>query len=347
MEHIRWADGALEVLDQRALPTREVVLRLTDVPQVCDAIQALAVRGAPLIGVAAAYGMALSAIGAARKGMSKERFLQQIALDAAALGATRPTAVNLYWAIDRCRRIIEEACVTGDVGAAADLALTTAHTMLTEDVEINRRMGAHGAQLLQDGDAVLTHCNAGALATAGYGTALGVIRAAVAQGKHIRVYADETRPLLQGARLTAYELQRDGILVTLLCDNMAGVLLRDGAIQRVIVGADRIAANGDTANKIGTYALSVLARFHGVPLTIAAPCSTIDRNLADGERIPIEHRDGQEVAHCFGVRTAPQGIATFNPAFDVTPAAHIDSIVTECGILRPPFAPAIAALYQN
>ena len=342
MEHILWQDGALVCLDQRLLPVESRMLRLGTVPEVCDAIVTLAVRGAPLIGVAAAYGMAISARAHAACGAGEGAFRAGLARDAAALRATRPTAVNLFWAVSRCERAIEAALAAGGAQEAAQAALALAQRMHAEDVDINRRIGAHGAALLRDGDAVLTHCNAGALATAGYGTALGIVRAAVAQGKRIAVFADETRPLLQGARLTAYELHADGIPVTLLCDNMAGALLREGGIRRAIVGADRIAANGDTANKIGTYALAVLCRAHGVPLTVAAPLSTLDAALPDGAHIPIEHRAGEEVGHFFGVRTAPEGIAFWNPAFDVTPADLIDSIVTERGVLRAPFAPAIA-----
>ncbi|MEG0767758.1 MAG: S-methyl-5-thioribose-1-phosphate isomerase [Clostridia bacterium] len=336
MQPIAWREDALYALDQTLLPIQEKWVRLDTVEKIADAICRLVVRGAPLIGVSAAYGIAISA-----RNQSAEGFLSGIRADAARLRGTRPTAVNLFWAIERCMQTVESIFAVQGLDAAQQGALQLAQEMEAEDVRLNMRLGAYGASLLQDGDHVLTHCNAGALATAGFGTALGVIRAAVAEGKRLHVYADETRPLLQGARLTAWELHRDGIPVTLLCDNMAATLLRDGKVQRVIVGADRIAANGDTANKIGTYALAVLCAAHGVPFTVAAPCSTIDLTMTTGQRIPIEHRAAEEVGNFFGVCTAPKGIDFYNPAFDVTPARLIDSIVTEYGILRAPFAQRI------
>ena len=343
MEHIAFKDGVLYALDQRALPVKEETIALRTVEAVADAIRTLLVRGAPLIGVSAAYGMAISA--ASHASLDAQAFRQALHADAQLLAGTRPTAVNLFWALDRCEREILRALKeSGDVYTAARRAEELAREMHREDVALCRRIGENGASLLFDGARVLTHCNAGALATAGYGTALGVLRAAREQGMRIKVYADETRPLLQGARLTAYELCRDGFDVTLLCDNMAATLLRDGQIDRVIVGADRIARNGDTANKIGTYGLSVLCKAHGVPLTVAAPCSTIDASIQSGAQIPIEHRNGEEVGHFFGVQTAPTGISFYNPAFDVTPWENIDSIVTEHGVLRPPFTDAIRAL---
>lgn len=345
MEHIRFENGVLYALDQRALPVKEEMIALKTVDDVADAIRTLLVRGAPLIGVSAAYGMAISA--ASHQTLEAEAFKAALHADKELLAGTRPTAVNLFWALERCEReILRELSENGgDVNAAAQFAQKLAREMHEEDVALCRKIGENGATLLFDGARVLTHCNAGALATAGYGTALGVLRAAKEQGMNLKVYADETRPLLQGARLTAYELYKDGFDVTLLCDNMAATLLRDGKIDRVIVGADRIALNGDTANKIGTYGLSVLCKAHGVPLTIAAPLSTIDASIESGAQIPIEHRAGEEVGHFFGVQTAPEGISFYNPAFDVTPWENIDSIVTECGVLKPPFAEKIRALF--
>lgn len=347
MEHIAFENGVLYALDQRALPVKEEVVALRTVEDVAEAIRTLLVRGAPLIGVSAAYGMAISA--AQNAALDADSFREALRADARLLAGTRPTAVNLFWALDRCEReILRELDENGgDTRSAARFAQALAEKMHREDVELCRRIGENGATLLFDGARVLTHCNAGALATAGYGTALGVLRAAREQGMRLKVYADETRPLLQGARLTAYELYKDGFDVTLLCDNMAATLLRDGKIDRVIVGADRIAANGDTANKIGTYGLSVLCKAHGVPMTIAAPLSTIDASIETGAQIPIENRAGEEVGHFFGVQTAPEGISFYNPAFDVTPWENIDAIVTECGVLRPPFAEKIRALFAQ
>ena len=347
MEHISFENGVLYALDQRALPVREEMIALKTVEDVADAIRTLLVRGAPLIGVSAAYGMAISA--QHHKTLEKEAFCAALRADKDLLAGTRPTAVNLFWALERCEREILRVLEQngGDTVAAATFAEKLAREMHEEDVALCRKIGANGATLLFDGASVLTHCNAGALATAGYGTALGVLRAAKEQGMKLKVYADETRPLLQGARLTAYELYKDGFDVTLLCDNMAATLLRDGKIDRVIVGADRIALNGDTANKIGTYGLSVLCKAHGVPLTIAAPLSTIDSSIETGAQIPIEHRAGEEVGHFFGVQTAPEGISFYNPAFDVTPWENIDSIVTEFGVLKPPFTEKIRALFEK
>lgn len=345
MEHIRFENGVLYALDQRALPVKEEMIALETVDDVAEAIRTLLVRGAPLIGVSAAYGMAISA--KRHAALESDAFKAALHADKELLAGTRPTAVNLFWALERCEREILRALSEngGDVSAAAAFAQRLACEMHEEDVALCRKIGENGATLLFDGARVLTHCNAGALATAGYGTALGVLRAAKEQGMNLKVYADETRPLLQGARLTAYELYKDGFDVTLLCDNMAATLLRDGKIDRVIVGADRIALNGDTANKIGTYGLSVLCKAHGVPLTIAAPLSTIDASLESGAQIPIEHRAGEEVGHFFGVQTAPEGISFYNPAFDVTPWENIDSIVTEYGVLKPPFTEKIRALF--
>ncbi len=322
MTPIRWTAGRLDLLDQRRLPQEEVWIPCGTAEEVAAAIRDMVVRGAPAIGVAAAFGLAL----AAGRGDS-------IADAAHVLKGARPTAVNLAWAVDRMVAAHERG---------AEL-IPEAEAMFREDVESNRRMGRFGAELLGDSVTVLTHCNAGALATAGYGTALGVIRAAVEMGKRVAVFADETRPYLQGARLTAWELQRDGIDVTLITDSMAGHFFQQGTFDAVVVGADRIAANGDTANKIGTYTVAVLAAAHGVPFYVAAPWSTIDRDCASGASIPIEERSGSEVTEIFGTRVAPDGIKVRHPAFDVTPAKLITAIITDRGVLRAPFDESIRA----
>jgi len=318
---IRFKNGAVELLDQTLLPGEEVWLRLTTPEEVIEAISMLRVRGAPAIGVAGAYAMVLAG-DAAREA-------------APAIASARPTAVNLSWAVDRMLRRLESDGV--------EALLAEAERIRTEDEESCRAIGRHGAALLGERSSVLTHCNAGSLATAGYGTALGVIYAAVEAGKTVAVYADETRPLLQGARLTAWELQRAGIDVTVIADSVAGTLLASGRIDAVVVGADRIAANGDVANKIGTYPVAVLAREHGVPFYVAAPSSTFDLACPDGRSIPIEERAAAEVTDCFGVRTAPEGVCVYSPAFDVTPAALITALITEKGLIRPVSGAQIAA----
>lgn len=334
--HIRFdtAQNALVLLDQKALPLEEkyVVCKTSD--EVAASIKDLTVRGAPAIGVAAAWGAALAALGAVVSVGEDWRGFVEEALNR--LEKARPTAVNLMWAVDRMRNVMR--CAKAATPAElANIWLAEAAAMQAEDVAANKRMGKYGAELLDDGDTVLTHCNAGALATAGYGTALGVIRAAMEAGKKISVIADETRPVLQGARLTAYELAKDGIPVTVACDNAAGLLMRKGMIDRIVVGADRIAANGDTANKIGTYSVAVLAKEHGIPFYIAAPFSTIDPQTPDGDAIPIEERDDAEVAEVGGVRVMPRGVKAYNFAFDVTPASYITAIITEKGVLYPPY----------
>jgi methylthioribose-1-phosphate isomerase len=339
MNTIYWDDGAPVALDQTKLPLSEEYVRMESVEAVAEAIERLVVRGAPLIGVSAAYGMALSA----RVNRCRADYLEKVRRDRARLQTTRPTAVNLFWALDRALAEIERAYSAGGADAAATAALALAERMKMEDVEINRRMGAFGEKLIADGDGILTHCNAGALATAGHGTALGVIRSAVSNGKRVHVYADETRPLLQGARLTAWELQKDGIPVTLQSDGMAAVLMASGKIQKVIVGADRIAKNGDTANKVGTYSVAVLAKAHGIPFYVAAPRSTIDLSIESGASIPIEMRDAGEMRSFQGVASAPADVDAFNPAFDVTPAEYIAGIITEVGVLTAPFDASIAA----
>src|SRR5262245_45739444 len=327
---IEWGEGGILLLDQRRLPNEEIYLALKTPEEVADAIRDMAIRGAPAIGVAAAFGLALGfqpRMPGAGSGDPAARFEALATL----LGGTRPTAVNLFWAIERMRRRFEAHRREGAGGIAAAL-LSEARAIHAEDIASNRSMGRHGAALLPGEGAVLTHCNAGALATAGYGTALGVVRAAVEAGKRIAVFADETRPWLQGARLTAWELQKDGIPVTVLCDGMAGHLFQKKAIGACIVGADRIASNGDVANKIGTYQVAVLARAHEVPFYVAAPTSTVDLSLATGASIPIEERAPDEVAAIAGRRVVPQGVPVLHPAFDVTPHGLVTAIVTEAGV---------------
>ena len=319
---LRWTGDALFLLDQRLLPQEERWLECRDAVAVATAIRDMIVRGAPAIGVAAAFGIAL----AARRG-------DDLGSAAAMLKDSRPTAVNLAWAVDRMMR----ASGRGPQELAAE-----AERILSEDIESNRKIGRFGAELLGADVTLLTHCNAGALATGGYGTALGVVRAAVEMGKKVAVFADETRPYLQGARLTAWELHQEGIDVTLITDNMSGHFFQAGRFDAVVVGADRIAANGDTANKIGTYTLAVLAAAHNVPFYVAAPMSTIDLATASGAAIPIEERSGDEVVEAFGRRIAPEGISVRHPAFDVTPAQLISAIVTDRGVLRPPYTLSIA-----
>jgi len=339
---VQWADGKVRIIDQTKLPAQEVYLDIDDYQELARAIREMRIRGAPALGVAAAYGVALGAFQV--QAATKEEFLAGLHDVISTIGATRPTARNLFWALERMQRVAEQA---PDVGTARARLLSEALRMEREDEEINRAIGRHGAALILDGFRVLTHCNAGALATVAYGTALGVIRAAVEDGKRVHVYIDETRPLLQGSRLTAWELIQDGIPATLVTDNMAGHFLRRGQINCVVVGADRIAANGDVANKIGTYTLAVLAHENGVPFYVAAPTSTIDLSTATGDDIPIEERDPAEVTHLDGKQIAPEGITAANPAFDVTPHRYVSAIVTEKGVLRPPYGPALARAVSN
>jgi methylthioribose-1-phosphate isomerase len=340
---LRWQEGHLRLLDQTRLPAAEEWLDCTAPEQVADAIRCLAVRGAPAIGVAAAYGLALGVAGAAEPDRLRERFEEVFHL----LAGTRPTAVNLRWALDQGRGVFEEAIAGGGPEAAFPALLAFADRLHAEDIAANRRMGEHGAALFAAGNRVLTHCNAGALATAGYGTAIGVIESSWRQGKVGMVWVDETRPLLQGARLTAWELQRLGVPFRLLTDSSSGALFSRGMVDRVVVGADRIAANGDTANKIGTYTVAVLAHRHGVPFYVAAPLSTIDRATATGADIPIEERRPDEVTEVYGTRIAPEGIAALNFAFDVTPAELITAIITDAGVLLPPYTESIAAAFAG
>jgi methylthioribose-1-phosphate isomerase len=340
---VAWEDGAVVMIDQRRLPGEEVFLRCRDHHQVATAIREMAIRGAPAIGVAAAYGLVLGA-----RNCDEEGAALSAAWDAACeeLAATRPTAVNLFWAIRRMRDCYAAHAAAGG-SALREALLAEARLVESEDVDACRRLGDLGAALLPDAARVLTHCNAGALATAGYGTALGVIRSAARLGKLAAVFADETRPLLQGARLTAWELLRDEIPVTLLTDNMAGLLMARGEINAVVVGADRIAANGDVANKVGTYTVAVLAREHGIPFYVAAPRSTFDLATPDGRAIPIEERAPEEVTHIAGRRLAPEGVRVRNPAFDVTPARLVTAIVCERGVARPPYESSLRALAEG
>ena len=330
---VGWHQGRVRLLDQRQLPDKVVYLDCADYRDIAEAIRNLSVRGAPAIGIAAAMGLALGAQSLASR--DSARFQEDLTRIADELAATRPTAVNLFWALDRMKRVASSHRHLG-VDALIRQLVDESQTILDEDIAMNRAMGAIGATFIESGETVLTHCNAGALATGGYGTALGVIRAAWESGKRIRVVADETRPVLQGARLTAWELMQDAIPVTLITDNMAGALMRAGKIQRCIVGADRIAANGDVANKIGTYSVAVLAHYHAIPFYVAAPTSTLDLSIPSGAHIPIEARNPREVTHIRDVaHVAPEGVAVDNPAFDVTPAELITAIITEKGAFRP------------
>jgi methylthioribose-1-phosphate isomerase len=333
---LAWTPEGVRFIDQTKLPLEESYFLATSWEDVARAIVTMVVRGAPAIGVSAAYGIAL---GAERSSAtSAESFAPEFERICAGLAATRPTAVNLFWAIDRMKLLFTPLAAAGKpLDEIRGKLLAEAHAMYDEDIAACKAMGAHGAPLLPDEGGVLTHCNAGALATCGYGTALGVIRAAVERGKHIHVFADETRPFLQGARLTAWELMADGIPTTVLCDNMAASLMRAGRIQAVVVGADRIAANGDVANKIGTYNVAILAREHGIPFYVAAPWSTIDLATETGDAIPIEERPAIEVTHHGGRQLTPHGVGIANPAFDVTPAKYVTAVITERGVLRAPY----------
>ena len=337
---LNWTPEGVRFIDQTKLPLEESYVLATDYEQVAEIIVTMVVRGAPAIGVSAAYGVALGAL--KTKAKTTAEFEPEFERICARLAGTRPTAVNLFWAIDRMKRLFAASLAAGDTLAQfQEKVLAEAHAMYDEDIAACKAMGAFGGALLPDEGGVLTHCNAGALATCGYGTALGVIRSAVEQGKHIHVYADETRPFLQGARLTAWELMADGILTTVICDNMAASLMRAGKIKAVVVGADRIAANGDFANKIGTYNVAILAKEHGIPFYCAAPWSTIDMATATGDAIPIEERPAVEVTHHGGKQLTPHGVGICNPAFDVTPAKYTTAIITERGVLRAPYSESL------
>ncbi|MCZ2079140.1 MAG: S-methyl-5-thioribose-1-phosphate isomerase [Bryobacterales bacterium] len=338
VETIRWTDDGVVMVDQTRLPREEVFVTCRTYREVADAIRRMVIRGAPAIGVAAAMGVALGVLRA--DGEDLDAQMEEICGE---LAGTRPTAVNLFWAIRRMKDVY--GSMRGHpIEEVRRRLVEEARQVYREDIAINEAIGRNGADLVPDGKTVLTHCNAGALATAGYGTALGVIRAAVAAGKSIDVFADETRPFLQGARLTAWELQRDGIPTTLITDNMAGHFLKSGRIGCVVVGADRIAANGDVANKVGTYSVAVLAKENGIPFYVAAPVSTLDLSLASGDEIPIEQRDTAEVTTVFGTPVAPEGIPVENPAFDVTPHRYVTAIITERGVARPPFGESLARI---
>lgn len=338
IETIQWTDDGVVMIDQTRLPNEELYVTCRNYREVADAIRTMIIRGAPAIGVAAAMGVAIGARDAAADDLDA-----QFEAICAELASTRPTAVNLFWGIERMKRLYAEIRHLPVEQIRARL-IEEAKLVRVEDIAINEAIGKHGAPLVPDGKTVLTHCNAGALATAGYGTALGVVRAAVAAGKDIDVFADETRPFLQGARLTVWELQHDGIRATLITDNMAGHFLKSGRIGCVVVGADRIASNGDVANKIGTYGVAVLAKENGIPFYVAAPISTLDLKIPDGDHIPIEQRGAAEVTHVFGTRIAPVGTEVQNPAFDVTPNRYVTAIITEKGVARAPYGESLSQL---
>jgi methylthioribose-1-phosphate isomerase len=343
---IEWKDDAIVMIDQRKLPASEIYVSCKTAQEVAKAIKTMVIRGAPAIGVAAAMGIAL---GMRRsKATGTKQFATEFQKLCDLMAATRPTAVNLFWAIEQVKRVFAEAAQGGgSVDEIKQRLEAEARRIHDADVASCRAMGAFGADLVPENARILTHCNAGALATAGYGTALGVIRAAAEQGKKVAVLADETRPFLQGARLTAWELVKDGIDTTVITDNMAASMMRLGNVDLVVVGADRIAANGDVANQIGTYGVAVLAREHEIPFYVAAPLSTIDLNTADGSKIPIEERSDREVTHIGASRLTPAGAHIRNPAFDVTPAKYVTAIITERGIARPPFHESLAALIES
>jgi methylthioribose-1-phosphate isomerase len=341
---LEWTDAGVRFIDQTKLPTEETYVTCKNCEEVADAIRTMVVRGAPAIGVAAGMGVALGTL------QSRAQTLPELGRDfdtiCNVLAGTRPTAVNLFWAIRRMRDKFDQLRALPVEKIKAEM-VAEAQRMHVEDIAANEAMGKHGAVLLPSAGAVLTHCNAGALATAGYGTALGVIRAAIESGKKLSVYADETRPFLQGSRLTAWELMKDGIPTTLIADNMAGAMMRQGKIDAVLVGADRIAANGDVANKIGTYTVAVLAKEHGIPFYVAAPTSTVDLNTADGNGIPIEQRAASEVTHLAGRQIAPDAVKVENPAFDVTPNKYVTAIITERGVARAPYQASLAELVAS
>lgn len=344
---LEWKNDCLVYIDCTKLPLKEEYVECREYSSLCKAIKILAVRGAPAIGVAAGFGVVLAAIEGKNKTSSKEQYINYIKKAIKELSETRPTAVNLFWALDRMGKKLDEISNLSE-DMIKDSLLSEAKKIYNEDIECNKNIGKYGNEVVPYGANILTHCNAGALATAGYfGTALGVIKYAHMSGKNIHVYADETRPLLQGARMTAWELVKEGIPGTLITDNMAGYAMKRKMIDMVVTGADRITANGDTANKIGTYSVAILAHVHHIPFYIAAPFSTIDMKLKCGDEIPIEERDKNEVREMFGVRTAPVEIDTFNPAFDVTPHEYISGIITEAGVIKPPYDKNIAAVYEK
>jgi methylthioribose-1-phosphate isomerase len=344
IQTLEWTDAGVRFIDQTKLPTEESYVTCTTYQQVADVIRNMVVRGAPAIGVSAAMGIALGVKNSSAESVGElKKDLDQICQ---VIGETRPTAVNLFWAIRRMQDKFETLRVR-PLAQIKQALIEESQRMHAEDIAANQAMGRHGATLMPASGGVLTHCNAGALATAGYGTALGVIRTAVEQGKKIHVYADETRPFLQGSRLTAWELMKDGIPTTVISDNMAGAMMKQGKIGAIVVGADRIAANGDVANKIGTYTVAVLAKEHGIPFYVAAPISTIDLATADGDGIPIEQRNRKEVSHIAGKQMVPDGVGIENPAFDVTPAKYVAAIITERGIARAPYGESLRRLAEE
>jgi methylthioribose-1-phosphate isomerase len=344
IQTLEWTDRGVVFIDQTKLPTEEVYVTCTTHQQVADVIRNMVVRGAPAIGVAAAMGIALGVKNSkAETGADLKKDFDQIC---EVIRQTRPTAVNLFWAIRRMQGKFETLRIR-PIQQIKQALIEEAQRMHAEDIAANQAMGRHGATLMPASGGVLTHCNAGALATAGYGTALGVIRAAVEQGKKIHVYADETRPFLQGSRLTAWELMKDGIPTTVISDNMAGAIMKQGKIGAVVVGADRIAANGDVANKIGTYTVAVLAKEHGIPFYVAAPLSTVDLETPDGSKIPIEQRNAKEVTHIAGRQMVPDGVEVENPAFDVTPARYVSAIITEQGVAKAPYEQSLRQLAEK
>jgi len=343
---LKWNGDKVSFIDQRLLPNQEVYVTCTSYQEVATVIETMVVRGAPAIGISAAYGIALGLLKANTQNMDEfKKYFDNVAN---VMAKTRPTAVNLFWAIDRMKKKFYSACeISKDTSTIAKMMVEEALLMYDEDVATNKAIGKNGSAVIKDGMNILTHCNAGALATADYGTALAVIRSAVEEGKKIHVYADETRPFLQGARLTMWELMKDNIDCTLISDNMSGHLMSKKKIDLIVVGADRIAANGDSANKIGTYSVAVLAKYHGIPMYFAAPISTIDINCPDGSKIPIEERSIDEVRKVNGTFICPQNAKAFNPSFDVTPNSLITGIITEKGVVRPPFAEGIRTLVKG
>jgi methylthioribose-1-phosphate isomerase len=341
IQTLEWTEAGVRFIDQTKLPTEETYVNCTTHEEVAEVIRTMVVRGAPAIGVAAAMGIALGVKNSDAGTVSELKTELDEICDV--IGKTRPTAVNLFWAIRRMQEKFE-SLRTSSIPQIKQGLIAEAQRMHAEDIAANQAMGRYGAALMPASGGVLTHCNAGALATCGYGTALGVIRAAIEQGKKIHVYADETRPFLQGSRLTAWELMKDGIPTTVISDNMAGAMMKQGKIGAIVVGADRIAANGDVANKIGTYTVAVLAKEHGIPFYVAAPLSTIDFATPDGSKIPIEQRSAREVTHIAGRQMVPEGVGVENPAFDVTPAKYVSAIITERGIARAPYEESLSKL---
>ena len=344
MRTIEWDNDVVRMIDQRKLPHEYVIVEFTDYRDVAQAVKDMYIRGAPAIGAAAAYGLALAAVHS--KGQSKSQLLADLEEAADVLRRTRPTASNLFWAVDRMLRKVDDKALK-DTRQIRQALVAEAQALADEDVEVNKRMGSYGAALIEDGYDILTHCNAGALATVDYGTALAPIRTAWMQGKRVHVFVDETRPRLQGARLTAWELMHEGIPMTLIADNAAGYFIQAGKVDIIFVGADRVVANGDVANKIGTYKLAVVAKENGVPFYPVVPTSTIDLAVASGKDIPIEERDAEEVTHIRGQLIAPEGVQVANPAFDITPHRYITGIITEHGIVYPPFEKGLRTVVER